>query len=90
MESYVLNANIGGKWIGIPVMRGNDGDSVSLRVQDNRLQWKYGSEDDAQWRDLFDFSTIQTIKGDKGDPGDPGSPGSPGYTPVRGTDYWTA
>ena len=40
--------------------------------------------------DLFDFSTIQTIKGDKGDPGDPGSPGSPGYTPVRGTDYWTA
>ena len=47
MESYVLNANIGGKWIGIPVMRGNDGDSVSLRVQDNRLQWKYGAEDNA-------------------------------------------
>ena len=30
MESYVLNANIGGKWIGIPVMRGHDGDAYSI------------------------------------------------------------
>lgn len=35
-------------------------------------------------------------KGDKGDPGDKGEPGDKGdtgedgYTPVRGTDYWTA
>jgi hypothetical protein len=29
-------------------------------------------------------------KGDKGDKGDAGNPGSNGYTPVRGTDYWTA
>ena len=32
-------------------------------------------------------------KGDPGEPGpkgDPGNPGSNGYTPVRGTDYWTA
>ena len=30
------------------------------------------------------------LKGDKGDPGDQGEPGQDGYTPVRGTDYWTA
>lgn len=33
------------------------------------------------------------LKGDKGDKGDTGSTGGTGpadYTPVRGTDYWTA
>lgn len=29
-------------------------------------------------------------KGDKGDTGATGAAGSPGYTPVKGTDYWTA
>lgn len=29
-------------------------------------------------------------KGDTGEKGDAGNPGSNGYTPVRGTDYWTA
>ena len=29
-------------------------------------------------------------KGDKGDTGDTGPAGADGYTPVRGTDYWTA
>jgi len=29
-------------------------------------------------------------KGDKGADGDKGEQGEPGYTPVRGTDYWTA
>lgn len=29
-------------------------------------------------------------KGDKGDQGDVGPQGPAGYTPVRGTDYWTA
>lgn len=36
---------------------------------------------------------IQGEKGDKGDKGDTGATGAPGaagYTPVRGTDYWTA
>ena len=43
--------------------------------------------------DGSETSAIQTIKGDKGDkgnPGDKGEPGADGYTPVRGTDYWTA
>ena len=26
----------------------------------------------------------------KGEPGKDGAPGADGYTPVRGTDYWTA
>ena len=26
----------------------------------------------------------------KGEPGADGNPGADGYTPVRGTDYWTA
>ena len=29
-------------------------------------------------------------KGDKGDKGDTGATGASGYSPVRGTDYWTA
>lgn len=35
----------------------------------------------------------QGSKGDPGEPGQPGVPGDPGlpgYTPIRGTDYWTA
>ena len=30
------------------------------------------------------------LKGDKGDKGDTGATGADGYTPVKGTDYWTA
>ena len=30
------------------------------------------------------------LKGDKGDKGDTGAAGADGYTPVKGTDYWTA
>jgi hypothetical protein len=32
----------------------------------------------------------QGPKGDKGDTGGAGANGADGYTPVRGTDYWTA
>ena len=34
--------------------------------------------------------TIKGVKGDKGNPGGKGDPGADGYTPVKGTDYWTA
>lgn len=33
---------------------------------------------------------LQGEKGDKGDTGEQGPAGANGYTPVRGTDYWTA
>lgn len=33
---------------------------------------------------------LQGEKGEKGDTGDTGPAGANGYTPVRGTDYWTA
>lgn len=33
---------------------------------------------------------IQGNPGEKGEPGEKGDTGQPGYTPVRGTDYWTA
>ena len=32
----------------------------------------------------------QGPQGEKGDTGDTGPAGTNGYTPVRGTDYWTA
>ena len=41
----------------------------------------------------FAFSGLKGAPGDKGDTGDPGEDGEDGedgYTPVRGTDYWTA
>lgn len=45
-----------------------------------------------------DMPPVQTVnikgpqgdKGDKGDKGDTGATGASGYSPVRGTDYWTA
>lgn len=43
--------------------------------------------------DGSETSAVQTIKGNKGDkgnPGEKGEPGANGYTPVKGTDYWTA
>ena len=33
---------------------------------------------------------LQGIQGPKGDTGEQGPAGANGYTPVRGTDYWTA
>lgn len=43
--------------------------------------------------DGSETSAVQTIKGEKGDKGNTGGkgdPGADGYTPVKGTDYWTA
>ena len=36
------------------------------------------------------LAALKGEKGDKGDKGDTGAAGADGYTPVRGTDYWTA
>lgn len=70
-ETYVVNVKVGGKYVGIPVMRGEPGRTMQIRRSDDLLQWKYEDESDSEWRTLFDFSTITTIKGDKGDPGTP-------------------
>ena len=37
-----------------------------------------------------EFDGAPGAKGDKGDTGAQGPKGNDGYTPVRGTDYWTA
>ena len=36
------------------------------------------------------LAALKGEKGDKGDKGEKGDPGADGYTPVKGTDYWTA
>ena len=36
------------------------------------------------------LAALKGPKGEKGDTGDTGPAGADGYTPVRGTDYWTA
>lgn len=36
------------------------------------------------------FSDGKTLTVKNGSKGTPGDPGTPGYTPVKGTDYWTA
>ena len=36
------------------------------------------------------LAALKGEKGDKGDKGDTGAAGADGYTPVKGTDYWTA
>lgn len=44
---------------------------------------------DADGKLQYDGSDVG-LKGDKGDKGDTGPAGADGYTPVKGTDYWTA
>ena len=38
----------------------------------------------------FTAEQLAALKGEKGDKGDTGVTGADGYTPVKGTDYWTA
>ena len=61
----------------VPKSHTHDNKSVldKLSVADGKLQYN-GSD--------------VGLKGDKGDKGDTGAAGADGYTPVKGTDYWTA
>ena len=38
----------------------------------------------------FTAEQLAALRGEKGDKGDKGDTGANGYTPVKGTDYWTA
>ena len=38
----------------------------------------------------FTGTETEWLESLKGNTGEPGAPGADGYTPVRGTDYWTA
>jgi hypothetical protein len=58
---------------------GADGKSVELQKTDTHIQWRLAGE--VAWSDIV---ALAEIKGDKGDTG------AAGYTPIRGTDYWTA
>lgn len=70
-----------------------------LSVADGKLQYA-GSDvglkgDTGAAFTYSDFTAEQLAalkgeKGEKGDKGDTGAAGADGYTPVRGTDYWTA
>lgn len=69
---------------------GEDGGYYTPTVAaDGTLSWK------ASKRDMPEVAAVN-IKGDKGEQGLPGKdgekgePGADGYSPVRGTDYWTA
>ena len=70
-----------------------------LSVADGKLQYD-GSDVGLKGNkgDPFTYSDFTTeqlaalkgAKGDKGDKGNTGAAGADGYTPVKGTDYWTA
>lgn len=64
-ESYVVNVKIGGRFVGIPVMRGDDGKTPEIRLNGKVLQYRF--EGDSSWTNIFDFSTVETVKGDPGD-----------------------
>lgn len=78
---------------GEPGPAGSDGFSPIATV----TQTETGATISIQDKSGTTTATISNgAKGDKGDKGDQGEPGpqgeqgNPGYTPVRGTDYWTA
>lgn len=66
-ESYVVSVRVGGKYVGIPVMRGKDGKTPEIRLDGKVLQYRYEGEGDDAWQTIFDFSTVETVKGDPGD-----------------------
>lgn len=64
-ESYVVNVLVGGKYVGIPVMRGKDGKTPEIRLDGKVLRYRFDA--DGEWQTIFDFSTVETVKGDPGD-----------------------
>ena len=64
-ESYVLNVKIGDRFVGIPVMRGENGKTPEIRLDGKVLQYRFDA--DGEWQTIFDFSTVETVKGDPGD-----------------------
>lgn len=64
-ESYVLNVKIGDRFVGIPVMRGENGKTPEIRLDGKVLQYRFDA--DGEWEKIFDFSTVETVKGDPGD-----------------------
>ena len=64
-ESYVLNVKIGDRFVGIPVMRGENGKTPEIRLEGKVLQYRFDA--DGEWQTIFDFSTVETVKGDPGD-----------------------
>ena len=78
---------------------GEDGGYYTPTVAaDGTLSWVASKEDMPEVAAV----NIKGVKGDKGEQGLPGkdgapgakgedgAPGAAGYTPIRGTDYWTA
>lgn len=64
-ESYVVNVKIGDRFVGIPVMRGENGKTPEIRLEGKVLQYRFDA--DGEWQTIFDFSTVETVKGDPGD-----------------------
>ena len=67
-----------------------------LSVADGKLQYDgsdvglKGDKGDPFTYSDFTAEQLAALKGEKGDKGDKGAAGADGYTPVKGTDYWTA
>lgn len=53
-------------------------------TEDKILEWKYTTDGDGEWQELFDFSDIKGEKGEKGDKGDPGTDGAKGEKGEKG------
>ena len=64
-ESYILNVKIGNRFVGVPVMRGENGKTPEIRLEGKVLQYRFDA--DGEWQTIFDFSTVETVKGDPGD-----------------------
>lgn len=52
------------------------GREILFQVNETHIQWQYTGEE--TWRDLIAIADLKGVDG------------SPGYTPIKGTDYWTA
>ena len=60
-----MNVKIGDRFVGITVMRGENGKTPEIRLEGKVLQYRFDA--DGEWQTIFDFSTVETVKGDPGD-----------------------
>lgn len=70
--------------------KGNDGTMTFEDLTDEQKASLKGEKGDRGPQGIQGVQGIQGIQGEPGEKGEKGDTGAAGYSPVRGTDYWTA
>ena len=90
-SNSILNIKKDGAWVEVPAIKGEDGVTPNLTIGTVET---LPSSTEATASITGDKENpvlnLGIPKGANGTDGNDGAAGADGYTPVRGTDYWTA